>query len=851
MSKELSNRDVARIAASMLEQIENKQTGYKVRGIINGNFHLLKKDLETRATKEDVDKLKLRYYETEAALKADQPSPNIGERALVGVPYPGTVWGCKTKGVWYNTGVAPTPEELNLADYAKVKQIDVFNVTAQVPLESGYYTATTAKSAVPNSLRKPGLIITYQVSDTEWETEQFEHIVLSEFNWNYLDYWRNAKKLIINSPEWLVDYNRSLRMSALSSFDYAYRAIKDIWFEFPEGTPNELPLFWKTRTPMLRSVANDMSSSSKLKINFHDLEATEWDAAYDFDFSIDKWVDNELSYIETSKIIEGTVVKILAIVDGNILNQYSATNGLIITSANGLLLSAKIGKRLNSLFDFKIKSSTENDAVSDVTYLDISNQRKAIFQPRYIDVLPYLCSSNVTKSKIGLFIPTAKTLTTLTFSANDALDLDIEPMPLALKLSDTDYRIGYFSKAINNTITLIHSFGILDLNNVISCMAIHDTIRGGQGQHLSPWGYRAFAQYVVDKLNDTSCLADNLLKSYLTERCQLATDYKDKRIVDVNGNVLCEPIVNPSWKTGGNTGIAGIETGATIVNDCGIGRNSNNRFGFNWNTQAYSIVQGTAGAYVDFPINAEFGFKGFLKIGVVNPIQGDYDGKARMIVFSDKEEIYNEYISPFMDNVIVKLQDKFYKNLTVRFLITEDKNTKVVFNYIALYREYTNKLFPITDKSVVAILGSSNTQYPLPNAPYIDIIEGDADNEVITRPDGSIGDGYGYYPKHIARLTGATVDNWGMNGQTTFWGVDQLDEIFATKKYTHIIFTLFGNDLNGGIEKDVIIDNILRMCNYAIAQGCRPYVIMSYGTASSTQTYNYGRLHDMLIEGMY
>lgn len=119
MSKELSNNDVNRIAASMLEQIENKQTGYKVRGIINGNFHLLNKDLETRATKDDVDKLKLRYYETEAALKADQPSPNIGDRALVGVPHPGTVWGCKTKGVWYNTGVAPTPEELNLTEYAK------------------------------------------------------------------------------------------------------------------------------------------------------------------------------------------------------------------------------------------------------------------------------------------------------------------------------------------------------------------------------------------------------------------------------------------------------------------------------------------------------------------------------------------------------------------------------------------------------------------------------------------------------------------------------------------------------------------------------------------------------------
>jgi len=38
----------------------------------------------------------------------------------------------------------------------------VFNVTEQVPLSSGqYYTATTARSAVPLLMRKTGLIITY------------------------------------------------------------------------------------------------------------------------------------------------------------------------------------------------------------------------------------------------------------------------------------------------------------------------------------------------------------------------------------------------------------------------------------------------------------------------------------------------------------------------------------------------------------------------------------------------------------------------------------------------------------------------------------------------------------------
>ncbi len=117
MSKELSNRDVARIAASMLEQIENKQTGYKVRGIINGNFHLLKKDLETRATKEEVQELKTPYFKTIEELKAARPNPTPGDKAWIGDPYPGTVWNYTNANKWEDTKKAPAAEEVNLEAY--------------------------------------------------------------------------------------------------------------------------------------------------------------------------------------------------------------------------------------------------------------------------------------------------------------------------------------------------------------------------------------------------------------------------------------------------------------------------------------------------------------------------------------------------------------------------------------------------------------------------------------------------------------------------------------------------------------------------------------------------------------
>lgn len=840
----------------VIETIKNKETGYKVRAIINGAFHNLKKDLDSRPTKKDIDKLKTPYFKTLAELKAARPDATPGDKAWIGDPYPGTVWNYTNANKWEDTKKAPPAEEVNLEKYARIEQIDTYNVTTQIPLKEGYYTPESARLAVPESIRKAGLVITYQTSLGVWVTEKFES--KSPSQWDYDDFWRSNQPIINKLPEWLDRYNIQAKKNTLEIFKYPFIAIKDIWFEYEEK-----PTWWDERIPMLRNVGNDRwGSGAMVTLNFHDPIDTNWEsvAAWDDKFNLvvklKKTPISELRTYEAEVDIDNQRIKAHIIVDGSFLNESPIEHGLVLSSGNGWIMQAEIRKKNYSIYvpTKEWEGEGENETNTDydpITMLDEANLRKAVFQPRYIDILPYCCSSNVPLNKIGLYVPSSTTATTIELSNIDALDFDRGNMPLVLKFSETDYKVAYFSEAIDNTLTLLYSYEEIDLTKVINFMALHDTIRGRQGQHLSPWGYRAMAQYIVKHVNDTSCLADNLLKSYVTERCQVSVDYEDKRIVDLDGNLLCEPIVNNLWKTGGNTGIVGKETGATIANSCGVSKSGNNRLGFNWNTQAYNIVQATADAYVDFPINARFAFKGFLKVGVVNPIEGDFDGKAKMIVFADKKEIYNEYISPFMGNVIIKLQDKFYKNLIVRFIITESKNTKVTFNYIALYREYTNKLHSITPDSVVAVLGSSNTQYPMTQSDYIEIIEGDQDNQVGSRPDGTNLEGYCYYPKQLARLTGAKVDNWGKNGQRTSWGLEQMNKIFATKQYSHIIFTLFGNDINAGVPYEEIMDNILKMCNYAISKGCRPYVVMSYGTAASSQTYKYGRLHDMMIEGVY
>lgn len=110
------------------DRIENNEKGWKSRTFINGFFSILADAVNllsnTKAEKTDLEKLKLKYYDTGDSLRAERPSPDVGERALVGTPYPGTVWICKQKGQWIDTGVAPTPEELNLAEYTKQVVID-------------------------------------------------------------------------------------------------------------------------------------------------------------------------------------------------------------------------------------------------------------------------------------------------------------------------------------------------------------------------------------------------------------------------------------------------------------------------------------------------------------------------------------------------------------------------------------------------------------------------------------------------------------------------------------------------------------------------------------------------------
>lgn len=86
-----------------------------------------------------------------------------------------------------------TDEELKERDDKLTELSDnvgLYNVDKNVPLGSGFYTSTTARAAVPTSVRKLGLIITYKTDATTSVTEQFIGSAVS--TWTTDANWKNV-----------------------------------------------------------------------------------------------------------------------------------------------------------------------------------------------------------------------------------------------------------------------------------------------------------------------------------------------------------------------------------------------------------------------------------------------------------------------------------------------------------------------------------------------------------------------------------------------------------------------------------------------------------------------------------
>jgi len=73
--------------------------------------------------------------------------------------------------------------------YAISNSNPYYNVTNSVPLSTGYYTSTTARAAVPEGVRKTGLILTYETAAGVWYTERYIGTATDTTSWTTSSNW--------------------------------------------------------------------------------------------------------------------------------------------------------------------------------------------------------------------------------------------------------------------------------------------------------------------------------------------------------------------------------------------------------------------------------------------------------------------------------------------------------------------------------------------------------------------------------------------------------------------------------------------------------------------------------------
>jgi len=134
-----------------LSEIKKDSNWGDTASTLNSNFQKINVDLEK--VKSATTKFR-GYFTSETVLKQKYPSPQVGDTAYVGEPYPDTVYDVQVAGTWHNTGKAPDTDSVDLTDYARKEELtEVSNKVAGI----NYVTCDTAASTAAKTVSITGL----------------------------------------------------------------------------------------------------------------------------------------------------------------------------------------------------------------------------------------------------------------------------------------------------------------------------------------------------------------------------------------------------------------------------------------------------------------------------------------------------------------------------------------------------------------------------------------------------------------------------------------------------------------------------------------------------------------------
>ena len=407
--------------------------------------------------------------------------------------------------------------------------------------------------------------------------------------------------------------------------------------------------------------------------------------------------------------------------------------------------------------------------------------------------------------------------------------------------------------------------------NPTQVQTMHDSTLG---QHLSLFGYKGLADYLVSSLQKYSYKKnDNLLFNFNPAYCALL-NWNNSDIYNADASQMVIPVTRIGTATSGGY----VATTTNLIRSCAMshGKDSTYNIGAEPHTQylsrAYILRDAVAnnGFEISFSANNLDGFielplavRDESYISTTDSQTYKTKGKARLQVFNNTTVIFDSvYEAGCLHSIFVDFTNGDL--IKVRVTCESSVPTSIALGGIFAYKKSikTSKETLFESGDVIAFLGDSWTQYP---------IASDIGEIGQTRPDGSISTGSQWLSRRMQEKLASegkdvTMLNMGFGGQTSKWGKYWVNTIISLDpKPTHCVICFYINDLNsaanpsntfydfdpnnmflnksvtnGGVYGRIADENewktnIKWLCSKLAANGIKPIVIMPSHTASDSQ----------------
>ena len=475
----------------------------------------------------------------------------------------------------------------------------------------------------------------------------------------------------------------------------------------------------------------------------------------------------------------------------------------------------------------------ENRQASDIYSPILVDWMQMCHQVNYMDSLAYMSVISSTEDSITLtqaeaesFYPGYKT-------------------PAVVGFLDGSYKVVYFNGYSGSGDVITRAdFDDTDLTNAKTVQSLHDTVRDGHGIHLTPSGYLALGQFTAEELvKRESQKNDNLIAGANFFFCSAVSVEKQKKnIIESYGRVVCVAERSFGDKTtasgmpGGSLQSFGINTTAIqAYADCG-----------GWCRICYymACIGNTQWNKLAFKARG----RGFIELQaslIPNTTTPKYTGTADAEIIVDGVTVQTITLKYFQTRYQINgITAK--EKIEIKIKNTSANPTYVLVSSFNFWRMTERVDVPSLSGKKIAVLGDSWTQFPNPQTALSDH---ESFNNDVVMPNGEVHTGsYGYFPKELARVTGATVDNWGKsNMRADNWGIPMIDELLAYTNYDYVLVEYFINDGNAGIPLKDWASNIKKICKRIIANGARPILILPCRMNGDTAYTDY---HEYLMRGL-